>query len=159
MDSLCQTLHVMCVFLLVKCGCNSSINSIIKKKKKATAKSVNNILIINLKTTFASLYPVYLQIAHKYLVEKHLSPQDETQFKEQLYRIWFELYTRRGSSRWVNSGTTPQCNFTSGICHYDGDCFTLSNSEWLSILEMFIFSHLMKKAATKHHDLSKWDMI
>lgn len=48
---------------------------------------------------------VCLQIAHKYLVEKNLSPADETQFKEQLYRIWFELYTRRGSSRWVESGT------------------------------------------------------
>lgn len=45
-----------------------------------------------------------LQIAHKYLVEKHLSPADEAQFKEQLYRIWFELYARRGSSRWVESG-------------------------------------------------------
>lgn len=48
---------------------------------------------------------IRLQIAHKYLVEKNLSPADETQFKEQLYRIWFELYTRRGSSRWVESGT------------------------------------------------------
>eukprot|EP00064_Thunnus_orientalis_P017055 superscaffoldBa00003522_g17130 len=60
-----------------------------------------------------------MKIAHKYLVEKHLSPRDETQFKEQLYRIWFELYARRGSSRWVDAGTALQCNFTSGICHYD----------------------------------------
>lgn len=47
----------------------------------------------------------FLQIAHKYLVEKRLSPMDDTKFKEQLYRIWFELYARRGSSRWVESGT------------------------------------------------------
>ncbi|XP_047234825.1 uridylate-specific endoribonuclease B [Girardinichthys multiradiatus] len=45
-----------------------------------------------------------MKIAHKYLVEKHLSPQDETEFKEQLYRIWFELYARRGSSRPDSSG-------------------------------------------------------
>ncbi|KAM9781737.1 uridylate-specific endoribonuclease B isoform X2 [Syngnathus typhle] len=45
-----------------------------------------------------------MKIAHKYLVEKQLSPQDETQFKEQLYRIWFELYARRGSSRPDSSG-------------------------------------------------------
>uniref|UniRef100_A0A3Q2NWE8 Uridylate-specific endoribonuclease n=1 Tax=Fundulus heteroclitus TaxID=8078 RepID=A0A3Q2NWE8_FUNHE len=45
-----------------------------------------------------------MKIAHKYLVEKQLSPQDETEFKEQLYRIWFELYARRGSSRPDSSG-------------------------------------------------------
>ncbi|KAI3373237.1 hypothetical protein L3Q82_006546 [Scortum barcoo] len=45
-----------------------------------------------------------MKIAHKYLVEKHLSPADDTQFKEQLYRIWFELYARRGSSRPDSSG-------------------------------------------------------
>lgn len=58
------------------------------------------------------------QIAHKYLVEKNLSPADEKQFKEQLYRIWFELYARRGSSRWVDSGTAPKYNFTDGIWHH-----------------------------------------
>lgn len=57
---------------------------------------------------------VCLQIAHKYLVEKHLSPADETQFKEQLYRIWFELYARKGSSRWVESATVTKCNLKSG---------------------------------------------
>lgn len=62
-----------------------------------------------------------LQIAHKYLVEKHLSPADETQFKEQLYRIWFELYARRGSSRWVESGTATQYNSASGIWRDDGN--------------------------------------
>ncbi|MED6241872.1 hypothetical protein ATANTOWER_029008 [Ataeniobius toweri] len=51
-----------------------------------------------------TLPPFTRQIAHKYLVEKHLSPQDETEFKEQLYRIWFELYARRGSSRPDSSG-------------------------------------------------------
>ncbi|XP_070773726.1 uridylate-specific endoribonuclease B [Enoplosus armatus] len=45
-----------------------------------------------------------MKIAHKYLVEKHLSPADDTKFKEQLYRIWFELYARRGSSRPDSSG-------------------------------------------------------
>ncbi|TKS83060.1 Poly(U)-specific endoribonuclease-B [Collichthys lucidus] len=40
-----------------------------------------------------------MKIAHKYLVEKRLSPMDDTKFKEQLYRIWFELYARRGSSQ------------------------------------------------------------
>lgn len=45
---------------------------------------------------------VPLQTAHRYLVEKNLSPADKTEFKEQLYRIWFELYARRGSSRWAN---------------------------------------------------------
>lgn len=58
------------------------------------------------------------QIAHKYLVDKHLSPADETQFKEQLYRIWFELYARRGSSRWVDSGTAPKYNLSDGIWHH-----------------------------------------
>lgn len=62
--------------------------------------------------------PVCRQIAHKYLVEKHLSPADETQFKEQLYRIWFELYARRGSSRWVDAGTAPKSNLTDGIWHH-----------------------------------------
>ncbi|TMS13971.1 Poly(U)-specific endoribonuclease-B [Larimichthys crocea] len=45
-----------------------------------------------------------MKIAHKYLVEKRLSPMDDTKFKEQLYRIWFELYARRGSSRPDSSG-------------------------------------------------------
>ncbi|PWA23096.1 hypothetical protein CCH79_00002439, partial [Gambusia affinis] len=45
-----------------------------------------------------------MKIAHKHLVEKQLSPQDDTEFKEQLYRIWFELYARRGSSRPDSSG-------------------------------------------------------
>ncbi|KAF0038491.1 hypothetical protein F2P81_008975 [Scophthalmus maximus] len=45
-----------------------------------------------------------MKIAHKYLVEKHLSPEDPTKFKEQLYTIWFELYARRGSSRPDSSG-------------------------------------------------------
>ncbi|XP_028838781.1 uridylate-specific endoribonuclease B [Denticeps clupeoides] len=40
-----------------------------------------------------------MKIVHQYLVEKNISPQDITGFKEQLYRIWFELYARRGSSR------------------------------------------------------------
>ena len=39
------------------------------------------------------------QIAHKYLVEKKLSPENEKDFKKQLYMIWFELYARKGSSR------------------------------------------------------------
>ena len=56
-----------------------------------------------------------LQIAHKYLVDKHLSPADTTKFKEQLYRIWFELYARRGSSRWVESGTEPKHTVTSAV--------------------------------------------
>lgn len=51
---------------------------------------------------------VCLQIAHKYLVEKNLSPADDTEFKEQLYRIWFELYARRGSSRWVEKAASPE---------------------------------------------------
>lgn len=55
---------------------------------------------------------VCLQIAHKYLVEKHLSPENLTQFKEQLYRIWFELYARRGSSRSV--GSTEECDAQTG---------------------------------------------
>lgn len=71
----------------------------------------------------------FLQIAHKYLVEKHLSPEDKKQFKEQLYRIWFELYARRGSSRWVESGTAPKHTFTKGICDYDVNCLTLVH--WL----------------------------
>lgn len=50
---------------------------------------------------------LFLQIAHKYLAEKNLSPADDTKFKEQLYRIWFELYARRGSSRWVDLSLTP----------------------------------------------------
>ncbi|KAJ0062003.1 hypothetical protein NL108_014778, partial [Boleophthalmus pectinirostris] len=45
-----------------------------------------------------------MKIAHKYLVEKNLSPEDQEEFKEQLYRIWFELYARRGSSRPDSSG-------------------------------------------------------
>ncbi|KAM9788663.1 uridylate-specific endoribonuclease B [Neosynchiropus ocellatus] len=45
-----------------------------------------------------------MKIAHKYLVEKHLSPPDEAGFKAQLYTIWFELYARRGSSRPDSSG-------------------------------------------------------
>ncbi|XP_077361890.1 uridylate-specific endoribonuclease B [Festucalex cinctus] len=45
-----------------------------------------------------------MKIAHRYLVAKNLSPRDETQFKEQLYTIWFELYARRGSSRPDSSG-------------------------------------------------------
>lgn len=66
-----------------------------------------------------------MQIAHKYLVEKNLSPADETQFKEQLYRIWFELYTRRGSSRWVESGTARKYSFTGGIWHCCGNRHTV----------------------------------
>ncbi|KAK0152936.1 Poly(U)-specific endoribonuclease-B [Merluccius polli] len=45
-----------------------------------------------------------MKIAHKYLVEKHLSPENEKDFKKQLYRIWFELYARKGSSRPDSSG-------------------------------------------------------
>ncbi|XP_056587789.1 uridylate-specific endoribonuclease B [Triplophysa dalaica] len=45
-----------------------------------------------------------MKIAHRYLVEKHLSPEDITDFKQQLYRIWFELYARRGSSKPDSSG-------------------------------------------------------
>ncbi|KAK6475760.1 poly(U)-specific endoribonuclease-B-like [Huso huso] len=40
-----------------------------------------------------------MKIAHRYLVEKQLSPKTTGEFKQQLYRIWFELYARRGSSR------------------------------------------------------------
>lgn len=72
---------------------------------------------------------ICLQIAHKYLVEKNLSPADETQFKEQLYRIWFELYARRGSSRWVGSGAVPKYDFTSKIWHHDGNHTT--QRKWL----------------------------
>ncbi|XP_052313504.1 uridylate-specific endoribonuclease B-like [Oncorhynchus keta] len=43
-------------------------------------------------------------IAHKYLVEKQLSPEGLPEFKEQLYRIWFVLYARRGTSRPDSSG-------------------------------------------------------
>lgn len=68
---------------------------------------------------------ICLQIAHKYLVEKNLSPADETQFKEQLYRIWFELYTRRGSSRWVESGAARKYSFTGGIWHCCGNRHTV----------------------------------
>ncbi|XP_063059266.1 uridylate-specific endoribonuclease B isoform X2 [Engraulis encrasicolus] len=39
-----------------------------------------------------------MKIVHKYLAEKRLSPEDVEGFKKQLYRIWFELYTRKGSS-------------------------------------------------------------
>ncbi|XP_063751157.1 uridylate-specific endoribonuclease B isoform X2 [Eleginops maclovinus] len=45
-----------------------------------------------------------MKIAHKYLAEKNLSPKDETKFKEQLYRIWFELYARKGASKPDSSG-------------------------------------------------------
>uniref|UniRef100_A0A8K9UD66 Uridylate-specific endoribonuclease n=1 Tax=Oncorhynchus mykiss TaxID=8022 RepID=A0A8K9UD66_ONCMY len=45
-----------------------------------------------------------LSIAHKYLVEKQLSPEGLLEFKEQLYRIWFVLYARRGTSRPDSSG-------------------------------------------------------
>jgi len=48
------------------------------------------------------------QLAHEHLVEKQLSPKDDAQFKEQLHRIWFELYARKGSSRWVESGNSDQ---------------------------------------------------
>lgn len=68
-------------------------------------------LYTSIKTLNFTRALVCWQIAHKYLVEKHLSPADETQFKEQLYRIWFELYARRGSSRWVDS--EQQLNITS----------------------------------------------
>ncbi|XP_076835659.1 uridylate-specific endoribonuclease B [Brachyhypopomus gauderio] len=45
-----------------------------------------------------------MKIVHKYLVGKNLSPEEATGFKEQLYRIWFELYARKGSSRPDSSG-------------------------------------------------------
>ncbi|KAI4882963.1 hypothetical protein NFI96_015630 [Prochilodus magdalenae] len=45
-----------------------------------------------------------MKIVHKYLVTKNLSPEDMTAFKKQLYRIWFELYARRGSSKPDSSG-------------------------------------------------------
>ncbi|MBN3302491.1 uridylate-specific endoribonuclease B [Amia ocellicauda] len=45
-----------------------------------------------------------MKIAHKYLVERQLSPRDIEEFKQQLYRIWFELYARKGSSRPDSSG-------------------------------------------------------
>ncbi|XP_058852575.1 uridylate-specific endoribonuclease B-like [Acipenser ruthenus] len=45
-----------------------------------------------------------MKIAHRYLVEKQLSPKTTGEFKQQLYRIWFELYARRGSSRPDSSG-------------------------------------------------------
>uniref|UniRef100_A0A4W4F9R5 Uridylate-specific endoribonuclease n=1 Tax=Electrophorus electricus TaxID=8005 RepID=A0A4W4F9R5_ELEEL len=45
-----------------------------------------------------------LKIVHKYLVGKNKSPEETTAFKEQLYRIWFELYARKGSSRPDSSG-------------------------------------------------------
>ncbi|XP_053543645.1 uridylate-specific endoribonuclease B isoform X2 [Ictalurus punctatus] len=45
-----------------------------------------------------------MKIVHKYLVEKNLSPLDTSAFKEQLHRIWFELYARRGSSKPDSSG-------------------------------------------------------
>ncbi|KAF4077719.1 hypothetical protein AMELA_G00211180 [Ameiurus melas] len=45
-----------------------------------------------------------MKIVHKYLVEKNLSPLDTSAFKEQLRRIWFELYARRGSSKPDSSG-------------------------------------------------------
>ncbi|XP_060792542.1 uridylate-specific endoribonuclease B isoform X2 [Neoarius graeffei] len=45
-----------------------------------------------------------MKIVHKYLVKNDLSPLDTSAFKEQLHHIWFELYTRRGSSRPDSSG-------------------------------------------------------
>ncbi|KAM6970538.1 uridylate-specific endoribonuclease B [Aplochiton taeniatus] len=45
-----------------------------------------------------------MELAHNYLVEKELSPKDLTKFKQQLYRIWFELYARGGSSKPDSSG-------------------------------------------------------
>ncbi|CAL8400383.1 unnamed protein product [Boreogadus saida] len=45
-----------------------------------------------------------MKIAHKYLVDKKLSPENETDFKKQLYTIWFELYARKGASRPDSSG-------------------------------------------------------
>ncbi|KAK1159272.1 poly(U)-specific endoribonuclease-B-like [Acipenser oxyrinchus oxyrinchus] len=45
-----------------------------------------------------------MKIAHRYLVEKQLSPKTTGEFKQQLYCIWFELYARRGSSRPDSSG-------------------------------------------------------
>ncbi|KAG7484633.1 hypothetical protein MATL_G00052140 [Megalops atlanticus] len=45
-----------------------------------------------------------MKIAHRYLVQKQLSPQSTEDFKQQLYRIWFELYARKGSSRPDSSG-------------------------------------------------------
>ncbi|XP_016151444.1 uridylate-specific endoribonuclease B [Sinocyclocheilus grahami] len=38
-----------------------------------------------------------MKMAHRYLVRKHLSPEDTADFKKQLYHIWFELYARRGA--------------------------------------------------------------
>ncbi|KAK3555353.1 hypothetical protein QTP86_014953, partial [Hemibagrus guttatus] len=45
-----------------------------------------------------------MKIVHRYLVEKKLSSPDTSAFKEQLHRIWFELYARRGSNRPDSSG-------------------------------------------------------
>ncbi|XP_067084682.1 uridylate-specific endoribonuclease B [Osmerus mordax] len=45
-----------------------------------------------------------MKLAHQYLVRKNISPEDLTDFKKQLYRIWFELYARRGSSKPDSSG-------------------------------------------------------
>ncbi|XP_043925218.1 poly(U)-specific endoribonuclease-B-like [Protopterus annectens] len=45
-----------------------------------------------------------MMLSHKYLVGKNLSPADTTDFKKQLYDIWFKLYARKGSSRPDSSG-------------------------------------------------------
>ena len=46
-----------------------------------------------------------MQHAHKFLVSQRKSPSGESQFKEQLYDLWFKLYRRtRGSSALDSSG-------------------------------------------------------
>ncbi|XP_067331719.1 poly(U)-specific endoribonuclease-C-like isoform X2 [Channa argus] len=46
-----------------------------------------------------------MKCAHKYLVKKGKSPSDSTQFKKQLYDIWFRLYHRE------RSGGEDSCGF------------------------------------------------
>ncbi|XP_006003273.1 uridylate-specific endoribonuclease B [Latimeria chalumnae] len=52
----------------------------------------------------AAMKTSVMKLAHKYLIDKQLSPAGTEEFKKQLYRIWFELYARKGSSKPDSSG-------------------------------------------------------
>lgn len=42
-----------------------------------------------------------MKIAHKLLAHYKKSPPDVPGFKQQLYQIWFELYSRTKGNRWA----------------------------------------------------------
>ena len=43
-----------------------------------------------------------MKIAHEYLAGKGLVAQDQSQFKRQLYDMWFTMYSRTGDKRWIS---------------------------------------------------------